>query len=252
MNQKHTFSLLLFLSFFVLETSAQSEVVLSESKTLAGYQYKELSPPGTSDASNLPIVIGLHWMGSSPEGFADFFKGFPDPVRVLLVQAPYPLRDGYTFFKIEPVNYYHLSSDQRAGTIVGEVKKLSRFIEAAMQKYKHPKKPVVIGASQGGDLSYMMALRHGELIGLSCPLLATIEKQLIKPNNHEHSYRIVAFHGTEDQVVNIKKARKFIKKFSQKGFQASLKEYEGYGHEIPDEMKNDYIQLISDYFSTTQ
>ncbi len=230
------------------DLTGQMKKHLSETKTMSGYNYRELRNTSGSENETLPLIIALHWMGSSPSDFSDYLTGFEKPVRVLLVEAPYPYKKGFSFYNIEPVNHYRLPDDQRIPAFEKEAEKLGQFIEVAIKKYKHSKKPVVIGASQGGDLSYISAIKYGDLLGLSCPLLATIEDPLVVKRTKRNKCRIIAFHCTDDPIVKIETARRHVQKLKQNKYKASLKEYEGFKHEIPEAMKNDYIQAISEYF----
>lgn len=227
---------------------SQTDKNLSEIKTLSGYNYKELTNGTFSENENYPLIIALHWMGTNPDNFSKYLKGFKKTVRVLLVEAPYPLEEGYSFYRTHPINYYDLQSDKKAAILIEEVDKLSCFVESVVKKYNSPKKPVIIGASQGGDLSYMMAIRYGDMIGLSCPLLATIENELITQCGKNDNCAIVAFHGIEDPIVSIEDARNHIKQLTINKYNSKIIEYTDCGHEITKKMQSDYINLISKYF----
>ncbi|WP_128546772.1 alpha/beta hydrolase [Larkinella soli] len=234
-----------------LAGTARSQTVPHAPLQLAGYHYREIIENADSSARNLPVVIALHWMGASPTSFARYVTGFSRPVRLLLVEAPYPYKQGYTFYSLSPKNYYDLPADEKMVILLKEGERLSRFIEAATKKNAPATKPVILGASQGGDLSYVVATRYGHLISRACPLLATMDNRIVTQAGKAGptSPPIDAFHGTADPIVPIETARRHVQTLKERGFQARLHTYEGVKHDIPDAMKADFIQLITGHLA---
>lgn len=218
---------------------------------ISGYSYKQVVLNADNSANNLPIIIGLHWSGSSPEEFEKYLTGFTNPVRIILVQAPYQHKSGFSFFSRQPKDYYQLSDDEKMAALLEEGEKLSRFIEEITALYKPRLKPVIIGASQGGDLSYVIGVRYNHLISLSCPLLATMDDRIVKPLQLKNSAPINVFHGTADPIVNFKTVQQHIESLRENGFKVKLFKYKDVKHDIPDSMKSDYVKLISRLLSSS-
>ncbi|MCL9805691.1 dienelactone hydrolase family protein [Flavobacterium amniphilum] len=216
-------------------------------KELAGFQYKEIVVNASPADDKLPIIIGLHWMRSNPDEFSVYLKDIKSPARILLLQGTYPFKEGFSFYPVDPENYYKMTTDAKKKVIVNEGGKLVRFIASASKKYPSIKKPVIIGASQGGDLSYFIGIQFSSLVGLSCPLLATIDNRLISQSKSEDTATIHAFHGEEDPIVPIKTALEHIKLLKKKYFNAEITTYNGVQHDISKEMQNDFTQLIDTY-----
>jgi phospholipase/carboxylesterase len=243
-NFLKTGSFLLFFLFFNRVFAQQTEE--KKLNELSGYKYVHSVINADSSATGLPIIIGLHWSGSTPGEFSTFLTGITKPARLILVQAPYPHRSGFSFFIRQPKDYYQLPADEKMTILLEEGEKLSRFIEAITALYKPAIKPVIIGASQGGDLSYVMGIRYNGLISQSCPLLATMDNRIIitAKGSAEGIARIDAFHGTADPIVNIDTARQHIHLLKKNGFKAKLHTYKNITHDIPGSMKKDYSNLI--------
>ena len=215
---------------------------------MSGYKYKEVIVNSDPVAKNIPIIIGLHWRGSSPDEFEKYLSGLNKPARLILLQGPYPDDEpGFSFFQILPTDYYSLPSDKKMVTLLKEGEKLSVFIRAITSKYKPTQKPIIIGASQGGDLSYVIAIRYNNLISHSYPLLATIDNRVISSSkrNRGKSAPIDAFHGEDDKTINIDVARRHILLLQKNNFKATLHTYENNTHSISDKMKTDYIFLLN-------
>ena len=199
----HSFLLYLLLLFlFQNGAFAQQIEEKQELKELSGYKYQHLVINADTSAADIPVIIGLHWSGSTANEFAQYLTGFTKPVRLILVQAPYPHKSGFSFFSRQPKDYYKLPVDEKMTVLLQEGEKLSKFIEAVTKLYKPGKKPVIIGASQGGDLSYVIGIRYSHLISQSCPLLATMDDRIILPltGSSENLVPIDVFHGAATQL----------------------------------------------------
>ncbi len=229
----------------LIQLGAQAVKSQETEKQIAGYKYKQVILNTEIPADGLPIIIGLHWSSSNPDEFEKYLTGFTRPVRLILVQAPYPYKTGFSFFRREPEDYYKLPVDEKMAVLLQEGEKLSKFVEEITELYKPKIKPAIIGASQGGDLSYVIAVRYNQLISLSCPLLATMDERIIKTLQLKNSAPIYVFHGTADPIVKIASAKQHIKSLKKNGFKVKLATYENVGHDIPDAMKTDYIKQIS-------
>jgi phospholipase/carboxylesterase len=232
----------------VLLTAIFLSVQDVKSQEVSGYKYKQAVLNADASAEGLPLIIGLHWSGSTPDEFEKYLTGFTKPVRIILVQAPYAHKSGYSFFSRQPKDYYQLPADEKMEMLLREGEKLSRFIEEITAQYKPKVKPVIIGASQGGDLSYVIGIRYNHLISLSCPLLATTDDRIIKPLPSKSSAPINVFHGTADPIVNIELVKQHTKSLRANGFRVKLFKYKNIKHDISDSMKSDYVKLISRVF----
>lgn len=239
---KLIFSTLTFVLFFQNTIGAQDT-----KHELEGYKYKEVIVNSSSNDATLPLIIGLHWMRSNPDEFSVYLKDIKGPSRILLLEGNYPFKEGYSFFPTEPENYYKMEADGKLRILTEEGNKLAKFIESASKKYPSVKKPIIIGASQGGDLSYFIAIKHPELIGLSCPLLATFDHRIIGKTKVKPSAFINAFHGEEDPIVPLQTALRHIKTLKKNHFKAQIKTYKDVQHDISDLMKSDFTVLIEKY-----
>jgi predicted esterase len=137
-----------------------------------------------------------------------------------------------------------MSADDKMTNLLSEGAKLSKFIAEATALYTPKKKPVVIGASQGGDLSYFIAIRHGSLISGSFPLLATIDERIIN-SSFAKSASIDSYHGVDDPIVPIATAKQHIERLKKSGYTAKLHAYKGVRHDVPKRMQADYTKKIN-------
>jgi predicted esterase len=245
---RHTF-LFLFLLIIQQLLPAQNENSLLDipKKQLEGFFYKELMESPDTATTGIPLVIALHWMGSTPDEFSNYMSGFTKKVRVLLIEGPYAFEGGYSFYPVSPQNYYRMPTDKKMQVLLEEGEKLSKFIDTVTRLYVPGIKPVIIGASQGGDLSYVIGIRYNHLVSLACPLLATVDNRIITPSRDKPKTLapIIAFHGEEDPIVNVVMAKNHIKILKSFGYKANLYTYQNVKHEISATMKADFINVIS-------
>jgi phospholipase/carboxylesterase len=240
---------LTLICFFQLDVTAQQTVQSQELHELSEYKYKDTTINANSNENGLPIIIGLHWRGSTPDEFGKYLKDLKTPVRLILLQGQYPDDEvNYSFFKIVPTDYYTLPTDEKMKILLEEGEKLSKFIKAVTLKYKPTKKPVIIGASQGGDLSYVIGVRYNNLVSLSCPLLATMDNRIIKPlskKSQKQISKIEVFHGITDKIVLIDTVKQHIQVLKDNKFKVNLHSYEDNTHSISNKMMNEFTELIT-------
>jgi phospholipase/carboxylesterase len=241
--------ILTFILFWLqIDTTAQKTFQSQNLYELGGYKYKDTTINANSTDIGIPIIIGLHWRGSTPEEFSKYLKEMKSPVRLILLQGQYPDDEtNYSFFKIVPTDYYTLPTDEKMKILLQEGEKLSRFVKSITLKYKPTKKPIIIGASQGGDLSYVIGIRYNNLVSLSCPLLATIDNRIIKPlskKSQKQISKIEVFHGIADKIVLIDTVKQHIQVLKNNKFKVNLHSYDNNTHSISNKMMTDFTELI--------
>lgn len=227
------------------QPTAQCHATIADAKAerLAGFCYEQFVVNAAPDSTDLLMVVALHWMRSTPAEFKQYFAGLRQPARVVLLQGPYPQKEGFSFFATSPRNYYRLPAGERQQQLLEETDKLARFLAEIAGRYPASSRPVLIGASQGGDLSYAVAVRHPTTISLAVPLLAILDERIMPPAARS-AVPIHAFHGTDDPVVAVADARKYVSALQQSGYEARLQEYSGLKHDISGTMQRDYLDLI--------
>jgi len=221
-----------------------------ELKSLAGYRYLERTENARADAKGLPLVIGLHWSSSTPEEFGGYISGFQFPVRILLLEGPYEHpRGGRSFYVRQPVSYYDMNADEKMAQLLKEADRLGKFIEAATALCSPKRKPIVIGASQGGDLSYVTAIRHASLITAAYPLLATFDERILNDAAMDKKkVPIFVYHGDDDPIVNLGDVKGHVKALSSAGYKVRLSTYPNTKHDISPQMKKDFVRQITKTF----
>ncbi len=197
---------------------------------------------GATPSDQAPTVIALHGLGDNAERFSHLFRDFAHPARFLVVQAPTPYGDGYSWFSIRGSG-----SDRHDGaTIEDAVARLVQFMEYAKARYPSTGKPVITGFSQGGILSFAVAALHPERISACFPIAGTMTDELraLATMRASQLPPIVAFHGAADPVIGVQQTRLAVNALARAGADAELHVYEALGHHISAELKRDYSHLL--------
>ncbi|MBU1013928.1 MAG: hypothetical protein KKG99_13070 [Bacteroidetes bacterium] len=213
--------------------------------TIDSIRYLEKRYGNLTIEGKAPLIFAFHYMGSTPSGFYKIFSDIDFPVKVVYVAGEYEFENGYSFY---PVEYYdEMNEKEKALCQAKTVEKINRFITEYKKRVNNNSPSIVIGVSQGGDLSYLLALNYSDQFVLSVPIAASIQKEAIKAvdfnNNNQH---IFPFHGTIDKIVPISEARETCEFIKTLGFNVNLIEFENKGHEVSIEMKEKYKSLIKE------
>jgi len=97
---------------------------------------------------------------------------------------------------------------------------------------------VVTGFSQGGMLSYALALTAPQKIHFALPISGELPPQLwprARPKRGSVP-RMIALHGVADTVVSFEADEKLAQHLRGLGYPLELVRYEGVGHRITEEM----------------
>lgn len=228
-------------------TQETQELISDGYYELGSYQYRMVVENESNSQSELPLLIVMHSAGSTPDIYRERVRDLGFPTRIIYLQAPHAFENGFTFFRFEPDNYYELDKEGKHEVILKETERLSTFISLVTKRYQPSMKPLVMGASQGGDLSYMLAIKYPELISGAIPLLATLDEKLMDSDfNVDHRVPVKVYHGVDDSVVSIDDARSQVAYLNSNNLDIELIEIKGCDHQITQEMIDGFKQQISE------
>jgi phospholipase/carboxylesterase len=176
----------------------------------------------------LPLIIALHGLGDRPEHFIDLFRDFPVQARVVAPHSRSPYGDGFAWFA--PVGPM---SDEAAPAMGSAADDVAHFAEEAARARPTLGKPIVTGFSQGGALSYAVAVRHADAVGVSVPISGWLPPPLWPRDLPHDAPPIFAFHGTADSRVPLERDRAGADALEKVGFKVQLRVSDGVEHAIP-------------------
>jgi phospholipase/carboxylesterase len=179
----------------------------------------------------LPMLVLLHGRGDEPS--RRWLPLAPSmPVRVIMPRAPLPFGDGYSWFEIRALEAKGPRGDELGRQLAERADQLAAAIEVLRAKRPTRGVPIAAGFSQGGMLSYTLAVRHPKAFRALMPIAGLLPQALWPKTLPAGAPTLLALHGTLDQLVPIDDAREAVRHLTQIGYRAELREFEGVGHSI--------------------
>lgn len=187
----------------------------------------ERTTGGAAHGAQLPMLVFMHGLGDHPR--ADWLPAFDFPARVIFPQAPTPYGKGYAWF-----DFHGTASDpeRRAGAISAAAAQVARMLQQLVRDRPTAGKPVVTGFSQGGMLSYAVALHHPQAISRAFPVAGSLPPSLWRIAPGAQVAPIVAWHGDADPIVPLGPTQTMVDSLALH-HDVQLHVVPGVGHRIP-------------------
>ncbi len=203
--------------------------------------FVHLTTGGAAPDGALPWIIGLHGLGDRPEAFSRLFAEAPFQAHVYVPQAILPRGKGFDWFGVR------VSGDQEqlAQAMGRAMQPLLRLIDFLQHDAKNLGKPVVTGFSQGGMLSFALAVEHPTSIRASFPIGGWLPERLWPEQKAEGAVAIVAFHGEADRVVPFEPTHELTDHLRRQDWEIRLHSYPDLGHSIHGGLRNEWYGGLS-------
>ena len=192
---------------------------------------------GASPTDRLPLLVGLHGLGDTPEGFIGFLTEMNLRVRIVAAAGLDRWGPGYSWFpsRAETPHAVWVAGIRRAADAVIPA------VRALTQQHATCGLPIVTGFSQGGMLSYAVVARPDGGVFAALPIGGLLPHDLWPAARPVGGLLpgVYAFHGAADARVPFADDRAANAAFRAVGFHAELQEYPGVGHTITPAMARD-------------
>jgi phospholipase/carboxylesterase len=205
--------------------------------------FLELIEGSAPRSQQLPMVVLLHGMGDRPhEGWLEGFE-LHVPLRVIMPQAPIPHYQGFSWFDYDVRG--NNPPEPLARGIARAAELLAELLALVPAHRATTGLPLVAGFSQGGILSYALALRQPDRLRFALPIAGLLPEPLW-PVQAPQGKRppIRALHGARDAVVPTEGARALTQRLRELGYDAQLEEFAGVGHTISPDMQRRVNALL--------
>lgn len=209
-----------------------------------GLEYVELVTGGAAEDDTLPLIVAIHGLGDRPQGFGRLFTGFPEPARIVLPRAPDPHFGGFSWFAFDRAD-----EERTVRSLKAAAERLARFIESYAGRRPTRGKPIVSGFSQGGMLSFTLAVHHPRLVGAAIPLAGWLPPSLwpeARATSDSALPALVALHGTGDTVIPVEPTRRAVEHLQELGFTAEIREFPSVPHSVPEPMQQALFELLGE------
>ena len=200
----------------------------------------EIVTAGADADTPLPMIVGIHGLGDTPEHFADIVAGFDRPARVILPRGLDPTEEGWSWF---PLRARDPDVESLARGISFAEQEIAAAVTVLVNERPTRGKPIVFGFSQGGMLSFALAVEHPELWSAAIPIGGWLPPSLV-PADSIAAPPIVALHGDADVALPIQPTRDAVAALRDKGLAVELHEYPEVGHAIPPPMREELFALL--------
>lgn len=199
---------------------------------------------GGAPGAPLPVIIAVHGLGDRPEDFIRLFRGFPAPARIVAPRGPAPHGRGWSWFPVQiPVKADDPAMAEGLRASAARLAALAAWLQAHRSVSG---RPVITGFSQGGMLSFAVALHHPDAIGAAVPIAGALPPALWTSPGPGVGPPIRALHGTADAIVPFMAARGLVFALAAGGHDATLRPFEGVGHRIPPPMRAALFEALGD------
>ncbi len=209
---------------------------------IAGVRYLEQMTGGARPDERVPMIVALHPMGGDPVDFLPTLRRYRRRARLIL---PYGHPSGGMYLWYDSVR-----EDVDAAVVAREADRIAAALAALVAARPTAGKPLVTGFSQGGIMTFALAVTHPEALAAAFPVGGLLPTTLY-PSAAVRSVQrpaklppVAAFHGASDLAVPTRGARASIAELQRAGYTAELREYAGLAHDISAEEEADLLERI--------
>lgn len=161
--------------------------------------------------SKTTLLILLHGYGSNEEDLFSFAPTLPEDWLIVSFRAPMKSAyEGYSWYDIDlmnPENRIDVPQAKKSLELI-----LENILKITNQYGLTENQTHLAGFSQGGILTYALALHHPELFSkvacMSCYPEEKLLKNIVKDKKKLERLRFFISHGTDDAIIPIEWGRK--------------------------------------------
>ncbi|OPL19963.1 MAG: hypothetical protein AVO35_00460 [Candidatus Aegiribacteria sp. MLS_C] len=202
-------------------------------------------PEGYDGSDPVPLVLGLHGLGDSPEGFMGLWEVVGDYGCIFAVpQAPTPYlvgdRIGYTWYAGEDDSSRTASARQSRDyvlTLLDRLEEVYRISDVYL-----------FGYSQGGGMTYLAGLHAPQRFRAVAPFSGWLDMSVVSEEELAAAsgvpVRIV--HGEQDRVVDYGSALFADSVLSEAGYDVEFRTFQGQHMFSRDDLKAFLEEFLAD------
>ena len=189
----------------------------------------------------LPIIVAVHGLGDRPEHFLRWIQRLPFAARVIAPRGPSAHDRGFSWFPA--TRPFDAPPPDTLAGIRESTDRLATLLDHLARAHPSPRKPIITGFSQGGILSFAVAVRYPDAIAAALPISGTWSAPP-GDNTTGRTAPIYAFHGEADEVIPVGLAEAAMTALSARGPLVSLQRYPGVRHTISRQMRRDIFERL--------
>lgn len=186
------------------------------------------------------LLVALHYASGTPGMWAELVADWGAPVRVLALQGPVPhRRGGYTWF---PPDHEQKDEAGKLADVERVAEQVARSIRT--QRAAHPElaRVAVTGFSYGGDLAWLLAIRHPELVDAAVPM----GTRLLGEPTGAVAVPVRVLQGETDAIIDARRTAARVEALRARGVPIELTVYPGLGHDLSPALIADWRAYLRD------
>ncbi|MEO1268553.1 MAG: dienelactone hydrolase family protein [Myxococcota bacterium] len=185
----------------------------------------------------------MHGLGSNPRRFAMLVRNYPGRARFVLPRAPDPYGpQGYSWFPL--TRPLHRPPKATLNHMLKSADRLAALIRELQADHPNTPKPIIMGFSQGGLMSYAVATRHPQLIRAALPISGWLPDAMVPTQAPNFTPLIWSMHGTSDTVVPELPTRTMVDTLKALHFQVEYTSWPNVGHTISQDMRHALFEQL--------
>jgi len=202
------------------------------------HEYSGGARPGDA----VPLVVAIHGLGDRPESFRRLFQGFPGRAHFVFPAGDMAWGDGLGWWPIPG----EIKEDNMAPGLDAAAARLAARIRLWASS-GIVGKPIVTGFSQGGMLSFALAVKFPNEIGEALPAGGLLPPSMLPASWPAGTARprIVALHGGADDVVPHAFGKTSADNLRALGLDVEWRSYAGLTHWISADVRKDLFAALS-------
>lgn len=223
------------------EATGRSSISPSETLAPATLRVVRLTLGASDPSTPLPWVVAFHGLGDTPEGFRHLFDDLSLRAHIYLAQAPIEYGTGYDWLGVRVLG----DPAKLALAVQERLPDIERLLSTLAEQPRNQGDAVVTGFSQGGILSYAVAVAGLPHVRATLPLAGWLPPSLA---NTEPALPVSAFHGENDAVVPFAATRLMIDAWrhqTKNGDTLSFRSYAGVAHSVSPTMRRDWADRLN-------
>ncbi|MCY1043297.1 prolyl oligopeptidase family serine peptidase [Corallococcus sp. bb12-1] len=173
------------------------------------------------------LLVALHYSGSTPDFWDEHVTTLDTAVRVVLPRGARPHRAGFTWF---PVEHEKRDSARKTAEVERVATQLADIVREVRRAHPEIRRVAVTGFSYGGDLAWMLALRHPELVDVAVPMGTRLlgEPARSLPPSHQ----VLVLQGEDDSIIPLQQTLARVAHLKAVGVPIDVRTYPGVGHDV--------------------
>jgi phospholipase/carboxylesterase len=185
--------------------------------------------------------VAIHGLGDTPEDFVEWLRSVPVPARIYAPRGIFPFGSGDGRAWWAPTNGDEAAT---ARALDAAADAIARASSGKVQGNTVCGQPIVLGFSQGAMLTFALAQRASPAWRMAIPIAGRVP-----PGSRvgaRNAVKIRAMHGTTDDRIPLAGGRAAVDGLRARGFDATLRTFNGVAHSIPIEVQREVFRTIEE------